>query len=63
MKSGKSLMSVIGLIALESIMFVDLAIDLYTGEMTWIELCWILILCVLLAIPIVVFMRKRRKNR
>ena len=63
MKSGKPLGSVIGLIVLESIMFIDLAIELYTGEMTWIELCWILIFCVLLAIPIFVIIRKKRKNR
>ena len=60
MKSGKTFGSVIGVIALESIMFIDLAVDLYTGEMTWIELCRILILCVLLAIPIFVFLRKKR---
>lgn len=53
--------SSIGLIALESIMFIDLAIELYTGEMTWIELCRILILCVLLAILIFVILRKKTK--
>lgn len=63
MTSRKPSRSGIGLVALESIMFIDLAIDLYTGKVTWIELCWTLILCVLLAIPFFVFLRKKRKNR
>lgn len=61
MKKGKHSVGGFGLVALESIMFIEIAIDLYTGKMTSFELCWMLILCVLLAILIFVILRKKTK--
>ena len=64
MKSGKFSWGVIGAIIFESIAFIDLAVDLYTGQMTVDELWWIRALCVLLSIPFFVFIRnRRRKNK
>ena len=60
MTTGKPSGTGIGSIVLESIMVIEIAIELYTGEMTWTELCWMLILCVLLAITIFLFLRKKR---
>lgn len=63
MKSGKPSGSVIGAVIMESILFIEIAIDLYTGKMSWTDLSMILTICLLLAIPIVTIMRKKRKNR
>lgn len=64
MKSGKSWWGIIGSIVLESILFVEIAVELYTGEMTCTDLVLMLSFCLLLAVIIhSVIMRKKRKNR
>ena len=64
MKSGKSRWSVVGLILWESIAFIDLGIDLYTGEITCTKLILMLTFCLLLAIFMYYVIRRRiRKTR
>ena len=64
MKSGKSWWSSIGPIVLESILFIEIAIELYTGELTWKELSLMLIFCLLLAVIIhSIIMKRRRKSK
>ena len=64
MKSGKSWWAIIGAIVLESIWIIDLAIELYTGEVTYTELIITLAFCVVLAGLICsIFRRKRQKDR
>ena len=62
MKSGKSWWTMIGLIIWESITFIDLAVDLYTGEMTVTELIKLLIFCLLLTV-IIYYITKRRRHK
>ena len=62
MKSGKPSGSVIGAVIMESILFIEIAIDLYAGKMNWTDLSVILTICLLLTIPIVTIMRKIRIN-
>ncbi len=63
MKSGGFSWGVIGAIIFESIAFIDLAVDLYTEQMTVDELCCMLVLSVLLAIPIFAFIRNRCRRK
>lgn len=64
MNSGKSWWRIIGSILLESILFVEIAIELYTGEMTCAELILMLICCLLLAVFIhSVIMKRKRRNK
>lgn len=64
MKSGKSWWNIIGSIILESILFVEIAVDLYTGELTCTDLILMIIFCLLLAVIIhSIIMRKKRKSR
>lgn len=64
MKSGKSWWAIIGTIVLESIWIVDLAIELYTGEVTYTELVFMLMCCLILAVFIYFMIRRRiQKSR
>lgn len=64
MKSKKSWLSIVGLILWESIAFIDLGIDLYSGEITYTKLALMLTFCLLLAIFICYLIRRRiRKSR
>lgn len=62
MKPNKSSETLVGII-IDVILFVDLAIDLYTGKMSWTDLIEIMILTLLLTIPFVIIIRKIRKGR
>jgi len=63
MKSGKSWWTIIGLIIWESITFIDLAVDLYTGEMTVTELIKLLTFCLLLTVIIYYIVKRRRYKK
>ena len=63
MKPNKSSGTLVGII-IDVILFIDLAVDLYTGKMSCVDLIRIITLTLLLAIPFVIFMRRRvRKER
>ena len=62
MKSGKTTGSVICAIIIESILFIEVAVELYTGEKSLADLGIIFTLCLLLVIPFVMIMRRKRKN-
>ena len=64
MQSKKSWWSIVGLILWESITFIDLGIDLYSGEITSTKLVLMLAFCLLLAICMYYLVRRRiRKTR
>lgn len=63
MKSRKLTKSVFGSIILEGILFIDLAVDLYAGEMSWYDLGRIGSLVLLFTIPIVLIMKRIRDAR
>ena len=64
MDAGTSKWGIVGWILLESIWIIDLAVDLYTGEMTPTKLILLLMFCAMsAAIFISVIRRKRRKSR
>lgn len=62
MKSKKSLWRTIGAIILESILFVEVAVELYTGEKNLSDFGIIITFCLLLAIPFVMIMKWKRKK-
>lgn len=64
MKSRGRLWGIVGPIISEGILFIEIGIDLYTGEMTCIELILELAFCLLLAGVISsLIMRRVRKDR
>jgi len=64
MKSGKSWLAIIGSILWESILFIEIGVDLYTGEQTVTELLAELTVCVLLTGIICAIIRRNiRRNR
>ncbi len=64
MKPKKSWWNIVGLILWESIAFIDLGMDLYSGDITCTKLILMLAFCLLLAILMYyVIRRKIRKTR
>ena len=63
MRSKKASWNLVGTIIIEVILFVDLAVDLYSGKMNGSDLIRILSICLLLTIPFVIIVRKIRKRR
>lgn len=64
MKLQKTPWGLIGSIVADSILFIELGIDLYTGRMTGKELIELLAFCLILAVIIYyVIVRRKRKNR
>ena len=63
MRPGKLSKNVIGSIIIEGILFIDLAVDLYTGEMSWRDLSRIISLVLLFTIPVTWIMRRIRDKR
>jgi len=61
MKSRKSWWSIVGSIILESILFIEMAVELYTGEMTVSELILMLGVCFVLAVFIHFIIMKRKQ--
>ena len=62
MKFGKSWWKMPGLILWESIAFIDLGIDLYTGKMNTAKLVLILTICLVVAIVLRNWFRKNRQR-
>lgn len=63
MNAGKTWWGIVGAIVLESIWSVDLAVDLYTGQMTYTKLLCVLALCVISAVVFIyIVKRSRQKN-
>lgn len=64
MKSKKTWWGIAGAIALESICIIDLAVDLYTGQMTYTELICVLAFCATSAVVLISIIKsKNRKSR
>lgn len=63
MKSRKSWWGIIGSIAMELVLFIDLGIDLHTGEMTYRELILLLMFCAILAVTIHFFIMRRKRKK
>ena len=64
MKSGKPSGSVIGAVIMESILFIEIAVELYTGEITSTELIEMFVFCLLLTVVLYsLIKRRRRKNK
>ena len=52
-----------GAIIVESVLFLEVAVELYTKEKSLSDLMMIIAISLLLAIPFVMIMRRKRKNR
>ena len=52
----------LGCILMDSLLLIDLAIRMYTGKTTWVELVMLIVLSVLIVIPVVVLIRKNRRK-
>ena len=64
MKSRKSWWSIVGAIIGESILFIEIAVELYTGEITSTELIEMFVFCLLLTVVLYsLIKRRRRKNK
>lgn len=63
MKSRKPSRGVMGAIIVESVLFLEVAVELYTKEKSLSDLMMIIAISLLLAIPFVMIMRRKRKNR
>ena len=64
MKSKTSLWGIVGWVIIESIWIIDLAVDLYTGEVTYKDFILMLVFCAFSAVVIVSVIKKmKRKNR
>lgn len=62
MKSNKSSGSIIGMIILDIIVFADVAVDVYTGELNCTDFVRIITLTLFLAIPFIIIVRRIRKK-
>lgn len=63
MKSGKSWWKPIIWIIGESIWVIELAVELYTGEMTTADLISILAFCTITTAVIFYFLKRKKRNR